>query len=156
MKAIPTKLNGVTYRSKSEARLAVCFFDWGWKFKYEPKFPSMPKFNPDFLIAHEDDRFRVIEYKPVLPLRKYIRELERKFSTLIKNNWDVRDKVRCELWCVDFYNKHHEFLRFENDTSRLVRVKMDIPEGKGFNVGCDFRFDLSDQTLPRVDISSIC
>ena len=157
-KAKPTLFNGTTYRSKAEARLAVCFDAWGWDYEYEPIIRSMPRFKPDFLIRHKNERIRVIEYKPCVPTDRYMEDLLRNFRTLLRNNMDKKDSIRCELWCVDFYEKISTRFRYSLDSSYrgigCEQLGFDDLR-KSFAPGSDFRFDLTNQSATKVDLSKI-
>jgi len=151
-KAIPTMFNGVLYRSKSEARLAVCFDAWGWDYTYEPEIRSVPGFKPDFRIYHESGTIRIIEYKPCRPTAKYTVELQRKFNRLSKNNADK--KMYCELWCIDFYNHKSERLRIHRESGRFY--PMDFTKfPHSFSHGSDFRFDLCETSDASVNLTNI-
>lgn len=156
-KAIPTMFNGVRYRSKSEARLAVCFDAWGWNHEYEPTIKSMPRFKPDFLIRHKNEKVRIIEYKPCVPTDKYMNTLLSNFRTLFRNNTYKRDSIRCELWCIDFYNQDSCRFRYSLDDSYQIEIDaLDFNAlGKSFSHGSDFRFDLTNQSATKVDLSNI-
>ncbi len=153
IKAKPTRYNGVLYRSKSEAMLAVCFDAWGWAFEYEPRLRSMPSFKPDFLIKHSDNRLRVIEYKPKRPTDLYTRDLFRKFRTLIFNNEKDQDRLSCELWCVDFWNATSEalFINYE----KMIPSRLQGIEQQDFSFGSNFRFDLTEYPEAKVDLTKI-
>jgi hypothetical protein len=63
MRAIETRFNGITYRSRLEARWA-CFFGWvGWRFVYEPEGfeHDAERYLPDFWIDEFD---AYVEIKP--------------------------------------------------------------------------------------------
>jgi hypothetical protein len=152
LKAIPTAFNGVMYRSKSEARLAVCFDAWGWDFEYEPKIRSMPGFTPDFKITQKNGAIRIIEYKPVFPVDRYLRKLKSNFVTLLNNNRHSTIKIRCELWCIDFFNSVEQCFYLDND-GRFVRFE--ITKEKSFSHGYEFRFDLAESSPARVDLTGI-
>lgn len=62
MKAIPTKFDGVDYRSRLEARWAAFFTLAGWKFEYEPF--DCDGWIPDFLLMGTP-RDILVEVKPV-------------------------------------------------------------------------------------------
>ena len=152
MKAIPTKFNNIVYRSKSEARLAVCFCDWGWDFTYEPQIKSMPGFHPDFLVNHKNDHLRIIEYKPVKPTGTYIGKLAGNFRTLFLNNRKSNLVLRCELWCIDFFNNEIDLYVFDANGKMSNRAWL---KGKSIDPGIDFRFDLHEESLAKVDLSFI-
>jgi hypothetical protein len=156
IKAKPTKYKGILYRSKSEARLAVCFESWGWKFKYEPVWSSVPRFKPDFLTEDQNKNLRVIEYKPVKPNKTYQEELFRNFRTLMQSHQSdpVRERLSCELWCVDFWNDTAEgcFMNYRTLLPKKLRELKELD----FSCGKEFRFDLHESEtvdLQPVDLS---
>jgi len=139
-KAKPTTFNGVTYKSKSEARLAACFDAWGWSFSYETV--SVGNWKADFTVK-DSESVTVIEYKPTKPTSDYLRDLSSNFSKILlaarANPLLKKTSVCCELWCVDFWNNIVDAWRFyENGTSiPLCWIKT-----YDFSPGKDFRFDL--------------
>lgn len=60
MKAIPTYYNGVSFRSRLEARWAAFFDLAGWRWKYEPN--ELDFYIPDFVIIGR--RPLLVEVKP--------------------------------------------------------------------------------------------
>lgn len=61
-KAIPTKYNGVQYRSRLEARWAAFFDIIKWKHIYEPF--DLDKWSPDFKLVTENGQKFLVEVKP--------------------------------------------------------------------------------------------
>ena len=148
IKAKPTKFNGILYRSKSEAMLAVCFDEWGWKFQYEP--PISARFKPDFAITHRSGNIRFIEYKPIRPKDKYIDELWVNYKRVLLHARSGTVKVRCEMWCLDFWHEKYVGYRFNEDCIDVFSM-----EKYDFSPGKDFRFDLHDCSDSKVDLSKI-
>lgn len=82
IQSIPTKVNGVLYQSRLEARWAIYFSNIpGLKFIYEPWTYSFRKDNilrlsytPDFIIQYEH-REAMIEVKPRLPNTPYMERM---------------------------------------------------------------------------------
>lgn len=68
MKAIPTKYDGVQFRSRLEAKWAVFFDLLGWKWQYEPV--DFNGWIPDFAIYGEHITY--VEVKPVVFFPKEI------------------------------------------------------------------------------------
>jgi hypothetical protein len=137
-KAKPTLFNGTTYRSKAEARLAVCFDAWCWNYKYENV--SVGNWKPDFTI--QDGSFvRIIEYKPCNPTLEYLEDLARNFKTLLRAlRVHPEINARCDLWCIDFWNdKRSGFEFFENGKKESIDHELTLYD---FSPGMDFRFDL--------------
>lgn len=98
LQARPTEYRGITYKSKAEARLALLLDDLGKCWKYEPESMVLEDgYVPDFLVFsaephdYEEDvsangsallELSVIEYKPSLPTRTYIKELAVRFGCI--------------------------------------------------------------------------
>ncbi|GAA5191484.1 hypothetical protein [Ferrimonas gelatinilytica] len=64
IEAIPTKVGGTTYRSRTEARWAVLFTEMGVRFDYEPEYielSSGERYLPDFYL-HDFNAY--LEVKP--------------------------------------------------------------------------------------------
>lgn len=61
MNAIPTKYNGVQFRSRLEAKWAAFFDLVEWDWKYEPL--DLMGYIPDFVISFRNSRF-IFEVKP--------------------------------------------------------------------------------------------
>ncbi len=61
-KAIPTKYNGIQYRSRLEAKWAAFFDIIKWKFTYEPY--DLNKWSPDFKLTTETGQNFLVEVKP--------------------------------------------------------------------------------------------
>jgi hypothetical protein len=62
LRPIPTKYNGVQFRSRLEARWAAFFDRAGWRWEYEP--PETDGWIPDFLLIGAQRSVR-IEVKPI-------------------------------------------------------------------------------------------
>ena len=140
-KAKPTIFNDVLYRSKSEAKLAVCFDSWGWSFTYETV--SVHSWKADFTVRNKSC-IRVIEYKPTMPTDEYLRDLSSNFFKVMKaakaNPLLHQTTLFCELWCVDFWNGTSSGLRF-NLKSFPFSIDHELST-YDFSPGKDFRFDL--------------
>ena len=61
-KSIPTKYNGVQYRSRLEAKWAAFFDIIKWKFTYEPY--DLNKWSPDFKLITGAGQSLLVEVKP--------------------------------------------------------------------------------------------
>lgn len=99
--AKPTEYRGVNFRSRSEARLAVCFDAAGWKWEYEPHWAAMSVkgWTPDFwLDAGNKNRNYLIEYKPTAITREYDVVLRHRFHSI-----GIED-FNCCLIMFDFFN----------------------------------------------------
>jgi hypothetical protein len=155
-KAKPTLFNEVLYRSKSEARLAVCFDSWMWNYSYESV--SVGKWKADF-VTRSGNEIRVIEYKPVMPTEEYLRDLRSNFlkvmdaakanPLLIEN----RATLSCELWCVDFWNDVSHgfyFCQRKKDLEPLLDFS-----SFDFSPGKEFRFDLNSTSKNFEDMKRI-
>lgn len=84
MASIPTKYEGVQFRSRLEARWAAFFDLLGWKWEYEPI--DLAGYIPDFVITkslHYVDR-RIVEVKPIVGLDQDVRKAKRKIE---KSGW---------------------------------------------------------------------
>lgn len=151
IRAKPTKYNGVLFRSKSEAKLAVCLDAWKTPWEYEPDVEH-EHWKPDFLfcidIQWKSKDLRVgylIEYKPILPNQNYISELSRHFNAIFNSEDEVKsflnvDALFYELWCIDFWNKKRIGIQFRG--SGKTKESM-IIEKLSLDPGCQFRFDLA-------------
>lgn len=64
MNAIPTKLNGIQFRSRLEAKWAIMFDLLGWRWEYEPI--DLDGYIPDFILFSETERHILVEVKPAL------------------------------------------------------------------------------------------
>lgn len=60
--AIPTRYNGVHFRSQLEANWAAFFDLCGWSWEYEPV--RLDKWFPDFILSHGGHRRVLVEVKP--------------------------------------------------------------------------------------------
>jgi len=73
MKAIPQRLNGILYRSRTEARWAWFWHETGTPFEYEPEGYDLGNgdfYAPDFLLTHRRIYFEV---KPASPSTRELR-----------------------------------------------------------------------------------
>ena len=77
--AIPTRYNGVHFRSQLEANWAAFFDLCGWSWEYEPV--RLDKWFPDFILSHGGHRRVLVEVKPFdmlsPPVADVAEELER-------------------------------------------------------------------------------
>lgn len=66
MQALPTLYNGITYRSRTEARWAVVFDKLGWQYFYEMEGFELPsgRYLPDFYLAQFRTFFEVKGHEP--------------------------------------------------------------------------------------------
>lgn len=64
MNAIPTRYNGVQFRSRLEARWAAMFDLIGWEWEYEPI--DLDGYIPDFTVNPHEDSPILIEVKPIV------------------------------------------------------------------------------------------
>lgn len=107
IQAKKTEYRGVCFRSRSEARLAVCFDAAGWRWEYEPKELDVNGWKPDFLVVRKNRRPIVVEYKPARPSDEYINELTQRFEVL-NREYTGRTQCFCDplfVLCVhDFFN----------------------------------------------------
>lgn len=115
---IKTEYRGITFRSKSEAIVALylnevaqSLYEDKIRFMYEPGFVTRGdgEWIPDFIawevVNYSDEEtdcergieFSLIEYKPVMPTGAYLRKLIEDMR-LWKNRVSKLFVVRCELW----------------------------------------------------------
>ena len=85
MNAIETTYNGVTFRSRLEARWAVLFDVIGWSWTYEPF--DVRGYIPDFLINGE--RPMLVEVKPAATIPDLLAHVNRLKDALRDWNHDV-------------------------------------------------------------------
>lgn len=79
---IPTRVGGVQYRSRLEAKWAILFKHYGWNFTYEPF--DADGYIPDFVI--DGDRPLLVEIKPAVTKRDYQSPVA-KITRALQGHW---------------------------------------------------------------------
>jgi hypothetical protein len=105
--AIPTKYNGVQFRSRLEARWAAQFDLLGWRWEYEPI--DLDGYIPDFLVYDKVDGLRngavsLYEVKPAMRIEEF-EDAQRKIDS---SGWWEQYEPRfsfCEAVCVGVSNR---------------------------------------------------
>lgn len=131
MEGIPTRLRGINFRSRLEAKWACVFDELGWSWSYEPF--DLPGWVPDFLIRCGGKRDLLIDIKPIARFDVEPTEIMDKIDTAVGSDpyWVAilgvepvgeYEKVigwlrNCESWdtakfCTSFndYEGKHEIL----------------------------------------------
>lgn len=81
MQSIPTKFNGVMYRSRLEAKWACFFTILGWEFQYEPF--DLSGWIPDFVLKGKKQN-TLVEIKPFFDEKEFAPHLDKIFNALFK------------------------------------------------------------------------
>lgn len=136
LRAVPTVYHGVRYRSRTEARFAVCMDSWGWSYSYEPSDFNVGNYVPDFLVEDAHKNERIIELKPALISEDFAATVSRRFERIRFFDPDVFT----ELWCVDFFNKQAAAVRCLTG-NKVAEVCCGFDED-WFGAGVHYRFDL--------------
>jgi hypothetical protein len=105
MKARPTEYRGITFDSKSEARIALYLDHVRCKWAYHPNgVEASDGYRPDFMLVNIADgrnpfyalgdvSINLIEYKPSLPTQTYMNELAGRFDQCVES------VCRLFTWC---------------------------------------------------------
>lgn len=102
-KAIPTLFNGVTYKSRMEARFAEWLHGTGVSFEYERTLPdSKQAYTPDFCIDGPLGAPLYIEIKPQPFMHELFLFLDD--ITYSEHNWICVDKADRERWRITCAN----------------------------------------------------
>lgn len=117
----PVHYSGVSFRSKSKAKLAVCFDAWGKDWQYEPDI-CHDWWVPDFFVQFQVSGLNVgtlIEYSPKIPTDDCVSRLAWHFGAVIDRGHEVCeflkiDCLTCQLWCIDFCKSRANGLCFHS------------------------------------------
>jgi hypothetical protein len=157
MDAKPTEYKGTVYKSKSEAQLAL-MFDLSINekkdtshgvFVYEPeRFKTKDNYIPDFLrITTYSDFFvcihmELIEYKPVMPNKTYVKYLEKQFAEIA--NDDKHNFIDSYLlYYGTVYNKDVCAMIFNKSECKFNDWSFPVQWMNQFYAECfKYRFDL--------------
>jgi hypothetical protein len=123
IKAIPTKYEGVVFRSRMEARFAKWCGSWGIKWLYEPEGYEFDgeHYLPDFYLPESDI---LVEVKPIVA-KKEAFKIKKLMNCLGANDWeehidgsdDLYYKNRKEAWVVQVDTRGCTFISGQIDYS---------------------------------------
>jgi len=121
--AIPTKYEGVVFRSRMEARFAKWCNSWGIKWLYEPEGYEFDgnRYLPDFYLPESDT---LVEVKPIIAKEETFK-IKKLMDCLGANDWqevegkedDLYYENRKEAWVVQLDTKGCTFISCQIDYS---------------------------------------
>lgn len=159
--AIPTQYKGITFRSKSEARLAVVFDASDVEWSYEPKIDGID-WTADFWVRMPIGRGGAVdvlfEYKPKPPNDSYFDWWLKQAEKAIKHGYLEMDRQPdvCVLLCYSWFGQKDDHgsayehvtvtdpinHRYEDLVKIYVNSAFNKMWSKGFNRALNYRFDL--------------
>lgn len=83
IKPIPTKYNGIQFRSRLEATWAAFFDNMGWSWNYEPF--DLNGWTPDFLLKSKIENI-LVEVKPITSISDFIHTQKKYLKEELKFN----------------------------------------------------------------------
>ena len=152
IKAIPTELYGVTFRSRLEARWAAYFVNhrfYKYRFEYEPSKEFLSGamlfdgdfYTPDFCVFLSSPCWSLWEVKPKLPTKSFVEKMEKCALA-----WSMQGEFfHFYLGVGDFYDDYPDVYSYASDPfgnwywRLLNKTKWDI---KAMDTASETRFDI--------------